>query len=186
MHFCSVLSALLVPIHTHLKTSRLKHSSCSVMITVIQLDSYITVVVEVIQNTLYTTVFWSTASPLAMKTKLHSEKKGNIQNRQMSISSTILFPLGLLRDPPRDSIPCQKLFYPKSDQEKIYISFVFTYYTYIYIFFNNTVAEGKKKSWIEVLLSTVPTVFLPFEKIYRSSSGPLEARYSPRSAGHHP
>lgn len=47
MHFCSVLSALLVPIHTHLKTSHLKHSSCSVMITVIQLDSYITVVVEV-------------------------------------------------------------------------------------------------------------------------------------------
>lgn len=80
---------------------------------------------------------------LSMKTKLHSEKKGKIQSRQMSISSTILFPLGLLRDPPRGSIPCQKLFYPKSDQEKIYISFVFTYYTYLH-FLNITVAERKK------------------------------------------
>lgn len=121
-----------------------------------------------------------------MKTKLHSEKKGNIQSRQMSISSTMLFPLGLLRDPPRGSIPCQKLFYPKSDQEKIYIFLLYLHIIHIYIFFNNTVAEGKKKSWIEVLLSTVPTVFFPFEKIYKSSSGHLEARYSPRSAGHHP
>lgn len=102
---------------------------------------------------------------LSMKTKLHSEKKDKIQSRQMSISSTILFPLGLLRDPPRGSIPCQKLFYPKSDQEKIYISFVFTYYTYLH-FLNITVAERKKKSWIQVyyLLSTVPTVFFSLWK----------------------
>lgn len=43
----SVLSYLrLVPIHTHLETSHLKHSSCSVMIKVIQLNSYIIVVVK--------------------------------------------------------------------------------------------------------------------------------------------
>lgn len=109
-------------------------------------------------------MFWSTAST-AMKTKLHSEKKkGNIQSRQMSISSTILFPLGLVRDPPRGSIPCQKLFYPKSDQEKIYISFVFTYYTYLH--FNITVVEGKKILDTDLLsaFNCPNSIFFPLKK----------------------
>lgn len=130
MHFCAVLSALLVPIHTLLKTSHLKHSSCSVMIKVIQLDSYIIVVVE--GNPKYP--LYNSVLQVLLQWRLNCilKKKGNIQSRQMSVSSTILFPLGLIRDPPRGSIPCQKLFYLKSDQEKIYISFVFTYYTYLH------------------------------------------------------
>lgn len=103
------------------------------MIKVIQLDSYTIVVVE--RNPkypLYKGFLECCKSSCNEDLIAFWKKKGNIQSRQMSISSTILFPLGLLRDPPRGSIPCQKLFYPKSDQEKIYISFVYTYYTYLH------------------------------------------------------
>lgn len=97
MHFYSVLSVLLVPIHIYLKRSHLKQPLCSGMIRVIQLNSEIIAVVKgnpkhplkAIHNV------QSSASPLTIKTKLHSEnKKGSIQSKQMPFSPTTLLPLG--------------------------------------------------------------------------------------------
>lgn len=153
MHFHSVLSVLLVPIHTYLKRSHLKQSSCSVMIRDIQLDSKVIVVVKGNPKHPFKTIHnvQSSASPLAIKTKLHSEKIGqyskqtNINFINNGFSFTTLSEILQGAKFPAGSNSILTL------TKKRYIFLLYLHIIHIYIFFNTTVVEGKNPGYMFII-----------------------------------